>query len=72
MKIRLIKRKPSKKDLSDYRTYRCKLCGEFFEPRYLGNTILSAYSQLKYHLLVVHGKKSVKKKYARKYSNFNR
>jgi len=66
-----LKRKPTKMSLSDYRTYRCKLCGEFFEPKYLGKGVLSAYTQLKRHLLLVHGKKSVKKKYAKKYSSFN-
>jgi len=69
------KRKPTKKALSDYRAYECKLCGKYFEPKILNvikgkDVILSAYSQLKRHLLLVHGKKSVKKKYARKIGKY--
>ena len=75
-KLRFLwKRKPTKKALSDYRAYECKLCGKYFEPKILNvimgkDVILSAYSQLKRHLLLVHGKKSVKKKYARKIGRY--
>lgn len=69
------KRKPTKKALSDYRAYECKLCGKYFKPKILNvimgkDVILSAYSQIKRHLQIAHGKKSVKKKYVRKIGKY--
>jgi len=54
--------------------YACKLCGKVFCNITIGEDILgnpveiSGRTLIKHHLLTVHGKKSLKKKYAKKLS----
>ena len=54
--------------------YKCRLCGRVFCNVTIGEDILgypveiSGRTLIKYHLLTVHGKKSLKKKYAKKLS----
>jgi len=63
--------------LEELRYYKCKLCGEVVEPRVVGvdfwgrEVVVSAKTLMRKHLMEKHGKKSLKKKYVKKYSFYN-